>query len=114
MLTRRRILRDWPKWAGAVLLIGGLFGYFFPFPAKNDWQNSREKLLRLDPNNISEAVAVLDQIPDPIERGLSAELWVTQNRGHTDLSRATAICRQLPDIQAKPCERHLSSAHLQR
>lgn len=72
------------------------------------------EILTLNEKQIPEVIALLDTLPDPVERGLAAELWISHNRNRTDIARASAICATLEPEQVKPCERHLSSAHLSR
>ena len=114
MIPRRRLINA--RYGLGVLLLAGLvvgLGWKTSV-VHSEFQEQRAGLLGLDPNDIPGAVNLLRQMPDPIERGLAAEQWVVQNRGNTDTARAVVICQQLPDLQVKACERHLSSAHLRR
>lgn len=106
--------KKWPYLVGFACTFGVLGLMRLSLFGASPLQSIRAELLGLEPNNIDGAVAILDQLPDPIERGFLAEQWVAQNRGQTDISRATVICQQLPTSQRKTCERHLSSAHLRR
>jgi hypothetical protein len=74
----------------------------------------REQVLAISPKEVEHVVAVLKQMPDPVERGVAAELWVRQNRGHVDPVQGVKVCRTLDQGASRLCERRLYAAHLQR
>lgn len=103
-----------PYALGPLFVLALVLGSFRSAESAPQINGTLQHLLSLSPMNIDDAVAVLRQIPDPVERGFAAEQWVRQNRGQTDISRAAAVCNQLPKDEARSCVRHLSAAHLRR
>jgi len=74
----------------------------------------RDEVLALPPTDVDGAVERIGRIHDPVERGLTVELWIRQNRMDTNRVQAGRLCDFVEPLDRPTCERHLSAVHLDR
>lgn len=83
-------------------------------PARTADQALRDEVLALPPTDVQGAVQRIGRIGDPVERGLTVELWIRQNRLDTNRMEAAQLCNFVEPLDRPTCERHLSAVHLDR
>ena len=74
----------------------------------------RAEVLALPANDVAGAIARVSRMESWVERGVTVELWIRQNRGRAPMGEALQLCRLVTPGELDACTRHLHALHLNR
>jgi hypothetical protein len=74
----------------------------------------RADVLALPPTDVAGARERILAMDDPIDRGVTVELWIRQNRDKVNAGEASQLCKLVAAPEYETCVRHLHALHLSR
>lgn len=74
----------------------------------------RAEVLALPPTDVTGAHERISAMSDAVNRGVTVELWIRQNRDKVNAGEASQLCKLVAAPEYETCIRHLHALHLSR
>lgn len=74
----------------------------------------RAEVLALPATDVAGAMERISAMADPVDRGVTVELWIRQNRDKVNVGEASKLCKLVAAPEYETCIRHLHALHLSR